>query len=94
IPHTYSSNKYSDMVYILYEFCDGNVNAARYKYAARFPNRRLSDKSVFSLTFQRLKETGSFNMVPRADGPSTSTRRSGSALGTSFTKCLLMIFNH
>jgi hypothetical protein len=100
MPRTYSNSEYADMVY-LYGFYDGNANAARREYAARFPNRRLPYKSVFSLTFQRLKETGSFNIVPRADGvfaplqnerrtamilqhfdqnPSTSTRRSGSAL--------------
>jgi len=64
MPHTYSNSEYADMVY-LYRFCDGNAKcAARHEYAARFPKRRLLDKSVFSLTFQQLKETESFNMVP------------------------------
>ncbi|KYN08284.1 hypothetical protein ALC62_00714 [Cyphomyrmex costatus] len=38
------------------------------EYAARFSYRRLPIRFVFSSTFQQLKETGSFNMVPRADG--------------------------
>lgn len=67
MPRTYSNSEYADMVY-LYGFCDGNTSAARREYAARFPNRRLPNKHVFSLTFQRLKETGSFTMVPRAHG--------------------------
>ncbi|KYN28330.1 hypothetical protein ALC57_02255 [Trachymyrmex cornetzi] len=60
---TYSNSEHADIVY-LYGFYDGN---ARRENAARFPNRRLPDKLVFSLTFQ-LKETGSFNMVPWTDG--------------------------
>ncbi|XP_067216422.1 uncharacterized protein [Linepithema humile] len=67
MPRLYSNSEYADMVY-LYGFCDGNANAARREYSAPFPNRRLPNKFVFSSTFQRLKETGSFNMVPRADG--------------------------
>jgi len=55
------------MIY-LYGFCNGNANATRREYAARFPNRRLLDKSVFSLTFQRLKEIRSFNMILQVDG--------------------------
>ncbi|KYN50376.1 hypothetical protein ALC57_00013, partial [Trachymyrmex cornetzi] len=43
--------------------CDGNANATRREYVARLPNR-LPDKLVFSLTFQRLKEIGSFNDSP------------------------------
>ncbi|KYQ59428.1 hypothetical protein ALC60_01601, partial [Trachymyrmex zeteki] len=62
----YSNSEYAIMVY-LYGFCDGNANAARREYTAQFPNRKLTDKS-FSLIFQRLKETGSFNMIPWADG--------------------------
>ncbi|KYN18364.1 hypothetical protein ALC57_09305, partial [Trachymyrmex cornetzi] len=53
-----SNSECVNMVY-LYGFCDGNANAIRREYATRFP--------LFSLTFQRLKETGSFNMVPRTD---------------------------
>ena len=58
MPRTYSINEYSDMVYShLYGFYDGNVNAALCEYAARFPNRRLSDKSVLSFaTFQQPKK--------------------------------------
>ena len=64
MPRTYSINEYVDMIYShLYGFCNGNVNAARCEYATQFSNRKLSDKSIFSLTFQRLKETGSFNIV-------------------------------
>ncbi|EZA48657.1 hypothetical protein X777_13162, partial [Ooceraea biroi] len=55
-----------DIVY-LYRFCNGNINAAHCEYATRFLNRRLPNRILLSLTFHRLRETGSFNMVPRAD---------------------------
>ena len=60
MPRLYSNSEYADMVY-LYGFCDGNVNAARREYSARFPNRKLPNKFVFSSTFQRLKETVNAN---------------------------------
>jgi len=48
----YSNNEYADIVY-LYGFFNGNSNDARREYIVRFPNRRLSDKSIFSfMTFQ------------------------------------------
>ncbi|EZA62313.1 hypothetical protein X777_04052, partial [Ooceraea biroi] len=34
----------------------------------RFPNRRLPHKTIFRSTFQRLRETGSFALIPRTDG--------------------------
>ncbi|EZA50142.1 hypothetical protein X777_11572 [Ooceraea biroi] len=58
--------EYANIVYF-YGFCDENAKAARRKYAARCPNRRLLNKSVFSLIFQRLRETGLFNMIPWAN---------------------------
>jgi len=57
----YSNSECVDMVH-LYGFCDRNVNAARHEYAI---SKQKIDK--FFLTFQRLKETGSFNIVPRTD---------------------------
>ena len=52
MPRLYSNSEYADMVY-LYGFCDGNVNAARREYSARFPNRRLPNKFVFSSTIEK-----------------------------------------
>lgn len=59
--------EYANMVF-LYGFCNGNANAACCEYATQFPHRRLPSKSVFSLTFQRLRETDFLNMVSRTDG--------------------------
>lgn len=64
MPRIYSNSEYADMVFV-YGFCNGNANAARCEYSMRFPNRRLPHKTIF--TFQRLRETGSFALVPHTD---------------------------
>lgn len=56
------------LIWFIYGFYKENANAARREYASQFPNRRLSNKFVFSSTFQRLKKTALFNIMPRADG--------------------------
>ncbi|KMQ82211.1 hypothetical protein RF55_23784 [Lasius niger] len=61
------------MVFV-YGFCNGNANAARREYSMRFPNRRLPHKTIFRSTFQRLRETGSFALVPHTDGALASLR--------------------
>lgn len=66
MPYTYSKSEYANVVYV-YGFY-GNANAARREYTARFPNKKLPNKFVFSSTFRRLRETESFTMVPRTDG--------------------------
>lgn len=59
MPHTYSNVEYADMIFV-YGFCNGNALEAVREYARRFPNRRVPNRRVFSLTFNRLRETGSF----------------------------------
>lgn len=61
MPHTYSNVEYADMIYV-YGFCDGNASKAKREYARRFPNRRMPDRRVFSLTFNRLRQTDSFSL--------------------------------
>ncbi|EZA53778.1 hypothetical protein X777_06674 [Ooceraea biroi] len=76
--YTYSIHGYVDMI-CLYGFCNGNISPARNEYVAQFPNRKLPNKIAFFLKFQRLRETGSFNMVLRADesfAPLQTERRS------------------
>ncbi|EZA55368.1 hypothetical protein X777_04821 [Ooceraea biroi] len=73
MPRIYSNSEYADMVFV-YGFCNGNANAARREYSMRFPNRRLPHKTIFRSTFQRLRETGSFALVPRTDGTLASLR--------------------
>lgn len=68
MPLTFPNSEYADMVFV-YGFCNGNGNAARREYARRYPNRRLPTKSIFSTTFNKLRETGSFNIPVYGDGP-------------------------
>lgn len=94
MPRTYSNVEYADMVFV-YGFCDGNATEAVREYARRFPNRRLPDRRVITLTFNRLREIGSFsirqdplranlieNRVLRHfnNNPETSVRRTSAAL--------------
>lgn len=59
--------EYADIVFV-YAFCNGNATAARREYLRKYPRRRLPAKKTFSVTFIRLRETGSFNIIPYADG--------------------------
>ncbi|KYQ55082.1 hypothetical protein ALC60_06085 [Trachymyrmex zeteki] len=61
MPRTYSNSEYADMVFV-YGFCNGNALKAVREYARRFPNRRVPNRRVFMLTFNRLRETGSFSI--------------------------------
>ncbi|EZA57258.1 hypothetical protein X777_02509 [Ooceraea biroi] len=95
MPRTYSNVEYADMVFV-YGFCDGNARGAVREYARRFPNRRVPDRRVITLTFNRLREIGSFsihqdplranlqveNRVLRHfdNNPETSIRRASAAL--------------
>ena len=67
MPNIYNAAEYADIVFV-YGYCNGSARAAVAEYARRFPLRRLPDKSVFSSTFQRLKDTGSTSLQSRADG--------------------------
>lgn len=94
MPRTYSNVEYADMVFV-YGFCDGNAVEAVREYARRFPNRRVPDRRVITMTFNRLRETGSFSIHQdplRANlqencilhhfdnNPETSVRRASAAL--------------
>ena len=62
---TYSNVEYTDMVLnTLYDFCNGNVLFAEtvQQYVRRFPNRRMLDRRVIAMIFNRLRETGSFSI--------------------------------
>ncbi|KYQ48638.1 hypothetical protein ALC60_12319 [Trachymyrmex zeteki] len=61
MPRTYSNSEYADMVFV-YGFCNGNALKAVREYARRFPNRRVPNRRVFMLTFNRLRETGTFSI--------------------------------
>lgn len=63
MPHTYSK----DIVYVC-DFCNGNVLEAQREYARRFPNRKIFDRRVFSLTFNRLRETGLVSFHKEGNG--------------------------
>lgn len=80
IPSIYTNAQYADMVF-LYSSCNGNVNAGR-EYSRRFPNRTLPLKSVFSSTFHRLTETGSFAIIPLAGSISPPPLRYEERCGT------------
>lgn len=66
MPHTYSNIEYADIVFC-YGLCNGNASAARRHYALRYPRRRVPDRSVFTRTYQQLRETGTCQPLPRAN---------------------------
>lgn len=67
MPNIHTAAEYADIVFV-YGYCNGNARAAEVEYARKFLRRRLPDRSVFSCTFQRLRETGSTSLRSRADG--------------------------
>ncbi|KYQ53885.1 hypothetical protein ALC60_07178 [Trachymyrmex zeteki] len=92
---SYSNVGYADMVFV-YGFCDGNATEAVREYVRRFPNRRVPDRRVITMTFNRLREIGSFSIHQDSLGvkiqvknrtlhhfdnnPETSVRRASVAL--------------
>jgi len=62
MPFVFSHVEYCDMHFV-YGFCDGNARAAVEEYRRRFPDRRISSRSVFTLIHQTLRDTGSLPSV-------------------------------
>lgn len=56
----FTNAEYADIVYV-YGFCDGNARQAVREYRRRFPDRETPHRGVFTSTFRRLRETGSFS---------------------------------
>jgi len=57
MPFVFSHVEYCDMSFV-YGFCDGNAHAAVEEYQRRFPDRRISSRSVFTRIHQTLRDTG------------------------------------
>jgi len=49
-------------MHLVYGFCDANARAAVEEYQRRFPDRRISSRSVFTRIHQTLRDTGSFSL--------------------------------
>jgi hypothetical protein len=63
MPHTFSTEEYTDMVLILGVY-DGNATAASAEYRRWYPNRRIPNPQTIQRTFNTLRETGSL-LSPR-----------------------------
>lgn len=62
---TFTNEEYADIIFC-YGLCNGDAAAAKREYERRYPNRRAPNDRVFSGTFRRLRETGSFR-IRRSD---------------------------
>ena len=73
----FSHVEYCDMHFV-YRFCDGNARAAVQEYERRFPDRRISSRSVFTRIHQTFRDTGSL--------PSVSVQSERKVVGTINTR--------
>jgi len=62
MPHTFTHEKYVDMVYV-YMYCNGSANAAVDEYWRRYPLRRTQNWAVFTNVFHALRECGTLHSV-------------------------------
>jgi hypothetical protein len=62
MPYTFSTEEYTDMVFI-FGVCDGNARDAAAEYHRRYGNRRIPNRKTFSGAFNTLRQTGSLPSV-------------------------------
>ena len=62
MPFVFSHVECCDMHFV-YGICDDNARAAVEEYQRRFPDRRISSRSVFTRIHQTLRDTGSLPSV-------------------------------